>query len=129
CSRNCRLSFIGRQQPAPSRSGLLCDTMRRRTVNARVHLLLTSEGGRCGPLASGYRSLLRFEGSDMDFGFELELDTAITPNGLAPGSSGTGRLSFWAIKELPSLFAGQRFELREGTRIVGHGNIIDSDIS
>ena len=102
--------------------------MSRRTVTARVHLLPTSEGGRSGPLLSGYRSLLRFEGSDLDFGFELELDPTVGPGGLAPGSSGTGRVSFWAIEEMPSLFAGQRFELREGARVVGRGTIVDPRI-
>lgn len=99
--------------------------MTRRTVGARVRLLPTSEGGRSGPLQSGYRSLLRFEGRDVDFGFELELDAAVGPSGLSPGASGTGRISFWAVAELPSLFDGQRFEVREGTRVVGTGTIID----
>lgn len=99
--------------------------MSRRTVTVEVHLLPTSEGGRSGYLLSGYRSLLRFEGNDLDFGFELELDPTVGPDGLAPGASGTGRISLWAMEELPSLFAGQRFELREGARVVGRGSIVD----
>lgn len=61
----------------------------------------------------------------MDFGFELELDPEYSKRGLAPGTSGTGRLSLWAIEGLPSLSRDQNFELREGTRVVGHGTILD----
>jgi translation elongation factor EF-Tu-like GTPase len=100
--------------------------MTRRTVGARVHLLPTSEGGRSDPLLSGYRSLLRFEGGEVDFGFEFELDPAVGPSGLSPGASGTGRISFWAVEELPSLLDGQRFELREGARVVGTGTIVEA---
>ncbi len=96
---------------------------------ARVSLLATNEGGRSGALASGYRSLLRFEGSEVDFGFELELDPAVGPGGIAPGGSGTARVSFWAADELPSLSAGQNFELREGTRIIGRGTIVDPHVA
>ncbi len=114
---------------ARSRFGLLGGAaMSRRTVTALVQLFPTRDGGRSGPLLSGYRSLLRFEGSDADFGFELELDSAVGPDGVAPGGSGTGRLSFWATEELPLLVEGQKFELREGVRIVGHGVILDPKV-
>lgn len=99
--------------------------MNRRTMTVHVHLLPTSEGGRAGPLLSGYRSLLRFEGSDVDIGFELELDRSNELGGVAPGSSGSGRISFRAVEKLPSLIAGQRFEIREGARVVARGIIID----
>ena len=98
--------------------------MSRITVAARVHLLPTSEGGRSAPLLSGYRSLLRFEGSEVDFGFEI----ALGPIGIPPGESATGRVSFWATDELPSLFVGQSFELREGARVVGRGTIVDPPV-
>jgi hypothetical protein len=65
----------------------------------------------------------------VDFGFELELEPAVGPGGIPPGASGTGRVSFWAVDELPSLFAGQNFELREGTRVVGRGTIVDPHIA
>lgn len=94
-----------------------------------VDLLPTSEGGRSGPLLSGYRSLLRFEGSEVDFGFELELDPAVGSGGIAPGASGSGRVSFWAVEELPFLFAGQRFEVREGASVVGRGTIVDPEVA
>ncbi len=72
-------------------------------------------------MTSGYRSAARFESAELDYGFELELDTGQ----LAPGEAGTGRLSFWAVEELPELSAGQSFELREGARVVGHGTVLE----
>jgi translation elongation factor EF-Tu-like GTPase len=99
--------------------------MSQRAVTARLVLLPTTKGGRSGPLLSGYRSLLRFEGTEVDFGFEVELDPEAESSGIAPGAFGTGRLSFWATEHLPVVVPGQRFELREGTRVVGHGMIID----
>jgi translation elongation factor EF-Tu-like GTPase len=103
--------------------------MTRRTVAARVVLLPPNRGGRAGSLLSGYRSLLRFEGTDLDFGFELELDPEVGPSGLAPGSSGAARISFWAVEDLPLLFAGQKFEIREGARVVGSGIIVEPQVS
>jgi hypothetical protein len=77
-------------------------------------------------LTSGYRSLLRFEGSDAEFGFELELEPEVADVGLAPGASGAARLFCWATEQMPLLFPGQKFELREGTRVIGHGSVVHS---
>lgn len=100
--------------------------MSRRTIAALVQMRPTNEEGRTGPIQSGYRSLLRFEGSDSDFGFEVELDSAVGVSGLAPGAAGTVRITFWAAERLPAVFAGKRFELREGARVVGSGTVLDS---
>lgn len=98
--------------------------MTRRVIRANLRLVPTNEGGRSAPIESGYRSLARFEGSPSDFGFELEPDA----DRLAPGESGSGQLSFWAVEELPELAAGQSFELREGARVVGHGTVLGSEV-
>lgn len=95
--------------------------MTRRVIRANLRLLPLNEGGRSSPIESGYRSLERFEGAEADLGFELDLD----PERLAPGESGTGRLSFWAAEELPELSVGQWFELREGARVVGDGTVLE----
>jgi translation elongation factor EF-Tu-like GTPase len=97
--------------------------MTRKVIRATLDLLTSDRGGREGPILPGYRSLARFEGVDRDFGFELDLDS----KDLAPGDTGTGRLSFWAGDELPELHNGQRFELREGARVVGHGTVVEPD--
>lgn len=95
--------------------------MKRRTVNAHLTLLPPEAGGRSGSILSGYRSLARFEGSPTDFGFELTLEA----DELSPGSTGAGRLSFWAVDELPPLVRGLRFEILEGTKKVGYGELVD----
>ncbi len=84
-------------------------------------LVPTSEGGRSAPIKRGYRSLIRFEGSDLDFGFEL----ADNGDVIEPGESGTARLRFWASEELPKLTSNTRFEIREGTRVVGTGKVVE----
>ena len=94
--------------------------MNRKRVRARLQLLSVSEGGRTGPVRSGYRSLIRLEQGDVDFGFELDLENDF----LAPGDQGNGTLSFWAVEELPVLLPGQRFEVREGARVIGHGVVM-----
>lgn len=98
--------------------------MSRRIVKARLHLLATNEGGRSEPLLSGYRSLVRFDGSVVDHGVELELDPEARSGELAPGMSGFARLSFWATEEMPPVPYGRQFELREGTRVVGRGSVV-----
>ena len=100
--------------------------MSRRRIGVRISLLPTKDGGRSGPVLTGYRSLLRFEGTTVDFGFELELDPEFAVDGLEPGATGSAQLSLWAFKELPALHPGQRFELREGIRVVGTGTIVDA---
>ena len=76
-------------------------------------------------MLSGYRSLLRLQGSSIDFGFELTLDTSSGADGIKPGCAGSGHLMFWALDELPMLEKGQRFEIYEGTRVIGFGEIVD----
>lgn len=98
--------------------------MNRRVIRANLRLLTRREGGRSTPIASGYRSTARFDGAELEYGFELELDGGQ----LGPGEVGTGRLSFWAVEELPELSAGESFELREGARVVGHGTVLESQV-
>lgn len=103
--------------------------MKRNVIRASLILKPAESGGRAGSLRSGYRSLLRLQGSDTDFGFELVLDEASGSEELKPGNAGTGCLSFWAADKLPNLAKGQQFEIREGTRIIGSGEIIDVDVA
>lgn len=95
--------------------------MTRRTVIALLTLLPAEAGGRSRPIMSGYRSLARFQGVPIDYGFELQ----VHGDGLAPGSTRKGHLSFWAVSELPVLTGGVRFEIREGSRIIGHGEVLE----
>ena len=76
-------------------------------------------------MLAGYRSLVRCEGTAADYGFELQLEGTLAEDGIAPGSTRLGHLSFWAIDDLPAVTRGLRFEIREGARVVGHGEVID----
>lgn len=100
--------------------------MMRTSVTASLDFLATEAGGRAGPAGSGYRSLIRFEGASVDHGFELQLMDGANGHGISPGSTGQGFLFFWAIDELPTLRRGLRFEIREGARVVGYGEILDT---
>jgi len=95
--------------------------MTRRSIRSVISLLSTEEGGRTTDIRSGYRSLLRFSGTTNDIGYELTLDDVA----LAPGGKGTATLTFWAGDLLPALFNGQIFDLREGTKIIGYGEILE----
>jgi translation elongation factor EF-Tu-like GTPase len=89
-----------------------------------VHIQLRPGGeGRLTPIHSGYRSLVRFEAASQEFGFELELDPTQHKNGLAPGDAASARVSLWAVRDLPIINVGDRFEIREGSRIIGHGTV------
>ena len=99
--------------------------MTRRIIRASLQLLATEQGGRSAPITATYRSLARFEGTEADYGFELELDSET----LAPGETGVGRLSFWAVDEMPELQVGSTFEMREGARVVGRGTVLDPDVA
>lgn len=88
-----------------------------------VRLFPSNAGGRAGPIRTGYRSLLRFDDDDAEFGFELELDCGV----LGPGEHGAGTISLWAVGDLPYLMEGLGFEIREGVRVVGYGTIVSVD--
>jgi translation elongation factor EF-Tu-like GTPase len=91
------------------------------TFAAELHLLSTTEGGRETPLASGYRSIVRFgtEDGEPAWGVEITFDT---PGSIAPGASAHVRLRSWAWDEFdPAPNAGTRLFLYEARRLVGTG--------
>jgi translation elongation factor EF-Tu-like GTPase len=98
--------------------------MKNASIKAKLTFSETQSGGRKKPVHSGYRSLLRINGHQIDYGFELTaLDEAVDGE-ISLGTTIVVALSIWASSELPTLSAGQGFEIREGTKIVGHGEIL-----
>ena len=93
--------------------------MNHKEFHVTIRLLSTCKGGRRSAIKSGYRSLIRFDNSDDDFGFELTLEV----DSLVPGEVANGTISIWASEYLPQISVGQSFEVREGSRVVGHGEI------
>lgn len=75
----------------------------------------TKEDDRA-PSRRRYRSLLRFERMPEDFGTMGEV--------ILLGEAGTVRLSFWVVEELPPLAEGLQFEIRDGSRVVGRGQLL-----
>jgi hypothetical protein len=86
------------------------------SVNAELHLLPASKGGRRAPIRSGYRALAR--GGQVD---ERRWAVGVTfeaPPHLAPGDSALVRLTVWAN---PRSFdvAGTEIHLYEGRQPIG----------
>jgi translation elongation factor EF-Tu-like GTPase len=96
-------------------------------VKGTLELLATSDGGRKGPILSGYRGALFFGKRDDD-GLEIQYD-AITRlgdvDGVAPGDSCAVTIHLVSPELFPPgrLAKGQTFEVKEGHRIVGRVSI------
>ena len=91
--------------------------------DGELYLLATAEGGRKTPLASGYRSIVRFgaEDSQPPFGVEITFDA---PAVLDPGESAEVHFWCWGWKESePAPPSGTRIFLYEGAQMVGRGSV------
>jgi len=93
-------------------------------LSVRFTLLSTSEDGRSGPMGSGYRSLIRFDGAPALFGVELTM-----PGDLAPGETGDVEAKVWAGEFLPDVRAGHPVELLEGHKVVARGALTSAPTS
>jgi len=85
--------------------------------------MTTATGGRQTPLASAYRSIVRFGSDDNEpaWGVEITFDT---PAALAPGESGEVHLWSWAWdKNDRPPPARTRMFLYEGARLVATGTV------
>jgi len=93
-------------------------------LDGELSLLTTAEGGREAPLASGYRSIVRFgaEHTERAWGVAITFDAPAT---LAPGESADVHL--WELGVWDESDAappvGTRMFLYEGARLVGIGTV------
>ena len=92
---------------------------------ARLRLLTSEEGGRSGPLVSGYRSLFDLgdktaAGDVLPWGGEITLHGV---NELAPGGEAVITVRLLMATHDP-LSPGWTFRLFEGKRLVGHGELL-----
>ena len=92
---------------------------------ARLRLLTSEEGGRSGPLVSGYRSLFDLgdktaAGDVLPWGGEIMLHGV---NELAPGGEALITVRLLMATHDP-LSPGWTFRLFEGKRVVGHGELL-----
>jgi hypothetical protein len=85
-------------------------------VDAELHLLPQSEGGRSGSIRPGYRSIMRFGTTEADPAWGVQID--FDGDDLAPGERRTVRVSTWADVD-PPVSPGTPAWLYEGARLVG----------
>jgi translation elongation factor EF-Tu-like GTPase len=98
-------------------------------VEAEIRYLTTEEGGRRGPVASGYRGQFHYEGEDHD-GIQSFPDF---PAGEFIPLGQPVRALIWLPDERwkdyhsRRIHVGTRFQIREGRKIVGRGVITRVD--
>ena len=90
---------------------------------ARIKYLTTAEGGRHTPAYSGYRPQVKFDFSEMQTsGQQVFVDKEI----VYPGDTVTAEIAIISTEFFAHrLFVGQTFEFREGSRIIGTGEILE----
>lgn len=86
---------------------------------AELRLLTESEGGRAGPIRSGYRGLVRFGSSTAEPPWGVQID--FVADSLQPGGAAAVRISTWADPSPVS--PGTQIWLFEGGQLVGEGTI------
>src|SRR5471030_1763971 len=96
-------------------------TNRPPDIEAEISFLSTPEGGRTGPVRSGYRP-------DHDFGLAGILNGAAheydRQEWVAPGETVSARLWLLAPEQQKGrLFEGCKFTVQEGPKIVGRGTV------
>ncbi|RUL74526.1 hypothetical protein [Dyella choica] len=96
----------------------------RMHVLARVQMIATKDGGRSGPVATGYRSNSTFHGANGLVScigqFELEDNRWIYPGDLAEII-----VSFRNGTDLANVIqAGRKWSIHEGGKLVGYGEVL-----
>ena len=90
---------------------------------ATITYLKTEEGGRKGYAASGYRPHVKFDGrKEMTSGEQLFVDK----DKVFPGDTATAEIRILSPHFFENyLFVGQHFEIGEGSKVVGHGKVLE----
>ena len=88
-------------------------------IEAEVRFLTTAEGGRRGPVKSGYRGQFFYDGLDWDASHDYP-----DVGWVQPGDTVRSFICFMSPeKHVGKLFPGKEFSIREGQKIVGKGKI------
>jgi hypothetical protein len=96
-------------------------------IRARLRLLPTEDGGRKTPIVSGYRSHWGFPPDVHPDAHDAPLTIESGPGqGLDPGDETQVRLHPLAPALWPSIAPGLRLILLEGSRVIGHAEIIEA---
>jgi translation elongation factor EF-Tu-like GTPase len=133
-----------RRQPVSAPPGAGDTHSMALSLSCEVRLLATAEGGRQTALASGWRGVVSFGelwterdarlwpdvgeplpvGEELVYGSELRLDPGSEI--LAPGDIGLAEITLpFHDEPRPAIRPGASFELREGSRKVGAGKVLE----
>ncbi len=98
-------------------------TVKKHDLVAEIRFLTPEEGGRNGPVRTGYRP-------DHDFGLEDQLNCAsheyVGQEWVQLGETVTVRMTLLVPEaQLNRLYVGFEFTVQEGRRKVGDGKILD----
>lgn len=96
------------------------------TITASLDVVATTEGGRATPILSGYRGVVYFKPLGDCFGCVVRFDDSVPMESIAPGESCVVCLSYLAAddsRETASSRRGQRFELKEGPKVIAKGSV------
>jgi len=89
-------------------------------IKADVRLLTYSDGGRKGPMASGYRCDIRFANDENNaFGSCLHMEA----DELEPGGKATVTITPLFSQSFGNRAVGETFRMLEGNRVIGIGKI------
>lgn len=95
-------------------------------IRARLRLVATEEGGRSGPIASGYRSHWTFPTNVDQDGHDAPLTLEAGPDlWLEPGQETMIRLHPLVPYVWPVLTPGLSLKMCEGSRVVGYAEIVE----
>ena len=88
-------------------------------VRVQLHVRTAEEGGRHGPIATGYRAGCWIEPIDPDIGGNDGIITVEGADLIAPGSDGIASMHFLHPELVQhKLRPGSSFDIREGRRVV-----------
>lgn len=88
-------------------------------AQAVITFLTTDNGGRIGPVRSGYRGQFFYDGKDWDAVQRYEGIEWVYPGQ-------TVKTHLWFLSpeaHYANLYVGKSFEIREGGKVVAHGHI------
>lgn len=95
-------------------------------VEVQITLLSTEDGGRKGPIFSGYRPNHRFDPESNISGFFIGEIQFTTKNAIYPGESEKVVIIFLKAGGIEEyLIQGTEWLLQEGSKLVGKGKILN----
>lgn len=104
-----------------------------RSIEATIRYLTTEEGGRQGPVASGYRGQFHYQGEEDKAWHGFQYFPGLPKGDSVPlGVTVQAVIKFpphsWEKHHSHRLYVGMPFEIREGRKLVGRGTVTGLDV-